>query len=282
MAINKLVLCGESWAWGYELIDPAIENKPLHTLTYNMVTSRLNQSDFFDPYGLYDKAENTDYRIKNRYAGLLASKLNISKTVDLSHPGVSNEYIERMLMTWLSEEGYLTGRDAKDILVFIGWTSPERREFVKRDGKSVHFGPWNLKFKYGEDYVDDFIKSWVAYFGSEKDSAVRYFMQVIQIQRLLESLNIKYCMHQTFYDNMHWQKLEDMHTRVKTFKSLSKAELSMFDAINDNTFIHKTNTAANYLRTQKENCYFKEHPNETGHQKLADYFYKEIIGRKII
>jgi len=282
MDIKKLVLCGESWAWGYELIDPAIEDKPLHTLNYNTYTARLNKSEFFDLYGLYDKVENTDYRIKNRYAGLLTNMLGIIETVDLSHPGVSNQYIERMLLTWLSEEGYLKGKDAKDILVFIGWTSPERREFTKRDGKPVHFGPWNLKFKYGEDYVDDFIKSYVAYFSSEKESAVRYFMQVLQVQRLLESLNIKYVMHQTFYDNMHWQKLEDIHTRSKTFKSLSKAELGIFDSIDDRTFIHKTNTAANYLRTQNEHCYFKEHPNETGHKKLASYFHKEIIDRNIL
>ena len=279
MGIKKLVLCGESWAWGYELVDPSLEVQPLHTLNYNTNVHKISDSDIFDPYNLYDKVQNTDYRIKNRYAGLLATKLGIPETVDLSHPGVSNQYIERMLVTYLSEEGYLKGKDASDIFVFIGWTSPERREFTKRDGKPVHFGPWNLKFKYGEEGVDDFIKTYVTYFASEKESAVRYFMQVLQVQKLLESLNIKYCMHQTFYDNLHWQKLEDIHTRTKTFKNLNKAELGIFDAIDDKTFIHKTNTAANYLRTRKENCYFKEHPNEIGHWHLSEYFYNEITSR---
>lgn len=276
MALKKLILCGESWAWGYELVDKQIESPDIYSLSIKSFI-RLNEAEHFDPWRLYDKPENNQYRENNRYAKFLADRLGVDEIVDLSLPGASNEYIQRVLITWLSEHGYLSGKNPDDLFISIGWTSPGRREFTRQDGKLVHFGPWNLQYQYGTQFVDDFLKLYITYFASEKESAVRYFMQAFQTQKMLQSLNIKYLMHQTFYYNFHLKKIEDLHIKEKIFKSLTQAERNIWDAVDSKTFAAKETTVANYLRSQDENCFQLLHPNEHGHKKIADYFYDHII-----
>lgn len=283
MSIKKLILCGDSWAWGYELVDPSVEPIPVAMKMASPVVMKMKDFENMDPWNIHQKPENLQYRLQKRYGGLLANKMNIPDVVDLSLPGAGNDYIERQLLTYLGQENYLNGtNDPSEIFVSIGWSSPERREFTLKDNTPINYGPWFSIYKYGTDYVDEFLKLYMTYFNSEKESAIRYFNQVLTVQSLLKSLNIKFIMHQAFYDGMHWRKLEDLHAKAKSLNNLTQAEVNIWEAIDDRTFLNKDFTAAHYLRSKKEVCFYKEHPNERGHQLLAEYFYSLIKLNKII
>lgn len=283
MSIKKFILCGDSWAWGYELVDPSVESEPVAMKLASSLTLKMKTFENMDPWNTHLKPGNLEYRLEKRYGKILASKLGIDEVVDLSLPGASNQYIERKLMVYLAEEGYLDGtKDRSEIFVSIGWTSPERREFMQKNGDLVHYGPWFGKYKYGDNPIDEFIRLYITYFNHDKESALRYFIMVLKMQSLLKSLGIKFMMHQAFYDGMHWRKCEDVHAKTKTMKNLTEAELKIWDSIDDLTFINKNMTAAHFLRGQKGNYFYKEHPNERGHALLADFFYNLIKVNNIL
>ena len=107
----KLIGAGDSWCWGAELVDPAIDPDPIMNL----------------PGGGFERQsipENIEYRLKNRYINRFADMMNADELVDLSDPSLSNDAIVRVLMEYLSSEGYFTGRDTSDLFVSIGLFGP--------------------------------------------------------------------------------------------------------------------------------------------------------------
>ena len=100
----KLIGVGDSWCWGAELVDPAIDPDPIMNL----------------PGGGFERQsipENIEYRLKNRYINRFADMMNADELVDLSEPSLSNDAIVRVLMEYLSSEGYFTGRDTADLFI---------------------------------------------------------------------------------------------------------------------------------------------------------------------
>ena len=118
----RVVGCGDSWCWASELVDPIEEPVPI-----------MNYPN--GGFERHDKPVNTAYRLKHRYLNIFADKIGATELIDLSRPSRSNDAIIRVLVEWLTNEGYTSGRDTSDLFITIGWTSPERREFyIKKNG----------------------------------------------------------------------------------------------------------------------------------------------------
>lgn len=266
----KLIGCGDSWMWGCELVDPTVE-----TLTIEeQYKQNLN-----DPESVFNKhyiPENKAFRHKHRYQNIIADNLG-AEVIDLSRSGASNQYIERILLGFLAEEGYLQGKDTSDLLVLIGWTSPFRATFFT-DNELVTS---DLLPSF-RDYIKDkdlynFYEYFTKHFWSTKQVLIEYSSLVYRVQSILKALKIKYQMHQVFFDNYHFHKLEDTKLKNRLFDDKTNKANKIWDGIDSKFFVDKDNSAYTYLLDTKENdVMFASHPNVKGHKILAEYFTNHL------
>jgi hypothetical protein len=267
-----LVGCGDSWAWGTELIDPTTIDGP--------------DWDF----NLHHKPINKQYREDHRYLKLFADKIEATSIVDLSQGGCSNDTIVRKLVRWLTDTDYMSGRDPSDLFISIGWTSPERKDFCYKQQKKGWEDGWVTLYpmwafdggnvpgirEMGELYAE--------YFWSHHEYMNRWINQIWQIEFLLKNLNIKYVMHQAFYQHhlkiiKHWN---DGIYRKNNIDRLNKSDLKLWNTIDPIRFMEKENTEYgtfhNYILNIVGKDNYKQvisvsHPNELGHKIWADYMY---------
>lgn len=274
----RIVGCGDSWCWGAELVDPIEEPIPIMT---------LNE----DSYWRQLKPVNQEYREKHRYLNLLANKLGADDIIDLSKPAYSNEAIIRVLIQWLSEEGYMSGRDTSDLFITIGWTSPERREFYtcKDNGEEYYWevGPWSAERDHaGNSDWNEFFKLYALHFWKEKDFMRRWIHDVWRTEAMLKHLKIKYVMHQAFYH--HYLKSirqwKDNEYKSNGFHHILPADVKLWQNIDSTRFVNKDSeeigTAHHYMLQQVDGDFDKVfviwHPNANGHRIWAEYLYNYI------
>ena len=267
----KLIGCGDSWCWGAELVDPKVEPVPIMTL----------------PDGGFDrqfKPENIAYRLKYRYVNQLANKIN-AEVIDLSQPAYSNDAIFRRLIEYLVTEGYTSGKDTSDILVSIGWTSPERREFFNpsTDEKWLTFGPWINDVRHKNKNVNKFFKLYYQHFSDISYSMNRYITHIWLAEQLLKKYNIKYIMHQAFYhieDSVIEQWNDTAYLKETHVFDTDKI---MWDLVDPVRFLNKNNstrTAHNIMldtvNGDRDKVFEVMHPNANGHNIFANYLFDYI------
>ena len=270
----RLVGCGDSWCWGAELVDPTEEPVPIMTLPGGGFEKQL-------------KPINIAYRENNRYLNLFANKINATEIVDLSRPSRSNDAIVRVLIEWLVEEGYTTGRDTSDLFITIGWSSPERREFYYKEtwgnNNWMEFGPWSMDADYADQDLKTFMRIYFDNFWNEGEFLHRWILQIWQTELMLKSLNIKYVMHQAFYHH-HTQMINQWNDKEykKKFTAITQSDKKLWETIDDVRFMHKDHpeigTMHHYILSQVKGDHSKVfevfHPNTLGHHLWADYLFK--------
>lgn len=269
----KLLACGDSWCWGAELVDPAVEPVPIMTL----------------PGGGFErqsKPENIKYRLENRYINQLADHAGIEEIIDLSKPSLSNDAIFRKLLAWLYENGHTDPRNNQDLFVSIGWTSPERTEFYYTekwgDEHWAPYGPWSLDQQYenNHDKLHNFFNLYFELFGSPEGFVTKYIQTVFLTQMLLKSLNIKYVMHQAFYHH-HEQMVKQWKDKkyIEENMQISGAYQAMWKQIDSRFFVNKEHpelSTAHHVMINKggiENVFEVFHPNALGHKIWGQYLY---------
>jgi len=269
----RLVGLGDSWCWGAELVDPNEEPVPIMNL----------------PGGGFERQSkpiNIEYRLKNRYINRFSEMIGADELIDLSNPSLSNDAIIRVMMEWLSTEGYLTGRDTSDLFLSIGWSSPERREFYTRkpwrhsstgfDDHFVAFGPWSMDQDHNDKELDQFFRLYFDKFWSETEFIHRHIQQLWQTELMLKSLNIKYVMHQAFYHH-HTKMIYDWDDTEyeKNFNKVTPGDKILWEALDSEKFIRDT-TAWHHMLTKgsAEEVFIIFHPSAEGHRHWAEYLYK--------
>ena len=284
-----LVGLGDSWAWGTELIDPTTINTPVWD------------------FNLHHLPINQKYRIEHRYLNLFADKIGATSTVDLSWGGASNDTIIRNLIRWLTDNNYMSGRDTGNLFISIGWTSPERKDFYFNKNIDGHFDingnpdRWltirpNSYHNHGYKELDQFFNLYVENFWNTQEYMHRWVNQIWQIETLLKSLNIKYVMHQAFYDHYlvpmaNW----DDETYIKNnHDTIHSADLKLWNIIDSVRFMNKDNpeigTFYNYIVNSvgKSNIkqifetQYSNHPNALGHKIWADYMYEYCLRNNLL
>ena len=270
----RLIGCGDSWAWGAELVDPNEEPIPIMNLPGGGFERQL-------------KPVNIEYRLNHRYLNLFADKIGATDIVDLSKPSRSNDAIVRTLIEFLSNQGYTTGRDTSDLFITIGWSSPERREFYykKQWGADnwMEFGPWSMEQDHGDKDIDTFMRLYFDNFWNEGEFLHRWITQIWQTELMLKTLKIKYVMHQAFYHH-HTQMINQWDDKEykKKFTVITESDKRLWDSIDNTKFMHKDHpeigTMHHYILSQVNNDHKKVfevfHPNSHGHKLWADYLHK--------
>lgn len=275
-----IIGCGDSWAWGAELVDPIEEPVPI-----------MNLKD--GGYDLQHKPINMAYREKHRYLGILKEHFN-AELVDLSSPGLSNDTIYRLLVDYLIENDYLSERDTSDLFVSIGFTSPERTEFFYEkiwggDNYAI-FGPWSMDQEYDNPDLKTFFNLYYKYFSHTVEYMRRYILTIYNLELLLKKYNINYVMHQAFYHHIHQMihDWDDKSYRRNNLDKISAADKRLFDLIDPIRFVNKNDEEGTAHHTMirlggsKEKVFEVWHPNAYGHKLWADYLINYIETNKII
>jgi hypothetical protein len=276
-----LVGCGDSWAWGTELIAQKID-----PLTYT--------------FDLQNTKENIRYREDNRYLKLFADKIGANKFVDLSKGGISNDTILRSLMRWLANQGYTTGRDTSNLFVSIGWTSPERKDFHFK--KNIGFGDaatgWFTVYPlwthdYGHPELEEFFQMYVNNFWNAEEYMHRWITQVWITEMFLKQLGIKYIMHQAFYHLKghlisKWNDEEFINDHRE---AINFGDVKLWEGVDPVRFVHKDDKnigtfhhyILNYVgKKNLEEVFAISHPNAYGHKIWADHLYNYCVENKLL
>ena len=292
----KLINCGDSWAWGAEL-----------------VLSQSTPNGWMCDHKDHFTKENMEYRLNNRYIKLFSDKINATELVDLSLPSYSNEGIYRTLLRYLAMEGYLSGRDTSNLFVNIGWTSPERKEHgcdisqmhatappelelfkANQDERWFSVGPWILSIDYKNSEITNFFKSYIKYFWTDIESIYRWISIIKNAENLLKRHNIKYVMHQAFfhfYKNGH-NKIENWNDEIykkQTIDNWTVFEQEIFKTIDPTYFVDKDVFLKTFHNTVLEkagkdgtklfNCF---HPNALAHSIWAEHLYDFCMKNKLL
>jgi len=268
----KLIGCGDSWAWGAELVD----KEKFPDWHFGIDQNRLPGESV--------------YREKNRYLNLFAKKAGVTEIVSLAKFSLSNDAIVRLLINYLAKEGYLSGRDTSELFVSIGWTSPERREFYYKkpwsgaDDHWLPFGPWPIGDPKTYPDLEKFRELFIDNFWNIGESMNRYIRQVWQTELMLKHFKIKYVMHQAFYHyhNQMIYEWDDRKYKENTQDKISEGDKILWHNIDPILYMNKDSsdqsTFHHYIVKavggDKDKVFAVWHPNELGHELWADYMYQ--------
>jgi lysophospholipase L1-like esterase len=271
--INKLLAFGDSWTYGSELRDPALT----------------------DYQGDYD-GRNDAYRLQHSWPSRLAQLLEVPTVENRGTAARSNDTILRDLSSWLAAEGYLQGRSAADLLICIGWTSPERKDFYfhdshrpncSDDGWVTMYPMWTHKYKHKA--IDQFTQQYVRYWWNAAEYMHRYINQVHQAQTLLQSLNIRHVMFQAIYHH-HATLIEEWNDSVylsQHAQGITDADRLIWSCVDKQRFMHKDQPLATFhnwileaVAWDKHRVLNTSHPNEHGHQLWAAHMQSWLRDRE--
>lgn len=258
--IKKLIVAGDSWTYGSEIRDPALPQ---------------SVNDWDDP--------NDAYRLPRIWPTKLGKHLNIDDVVNLSYPAASNDRIIRNLVGWLTQEYLSVGKDTSELLVVVGFTSPERKDFYYRDINNKHRHFWYTlwpmwKHKYPQQELNQFAELYAAYMWNSEEYTHRYLQQVFYLQTLFKQYGIEHLFFQAFYQR------NDMHIRQWTDDPYNRhyqgqPDEMVWNMIDPIRFMHKNDEVHsfhNYIIKKdaspgQRDSILNMHPSELGHTWWADH-----------
>ena len=109
----EIICDGDSWVFGCEIVDPGLKE----------------QYDDDVYVGYFDFEEANDAYRRPRIFSHHLSKLLDCKVTNLSWPADDNGTILRRTIEYISSEYLAKGRSTDNLLVMVGWSSPERNSF---------------------------------------------------------------------------------------------------------------------------------------------------------
>ena len=154
------------------------------------------------------------------WPGLLAKEFNLNYTNE-SIAGGSNEYILRstihFVSKWLEQ-----GRDPKELMVVIGWTTNERLEFThawKEGQKPQHFhwatgSDWSMHYRDGEGpNFQNWFKALQLYHTDFDFGAIKRIINIILLDSYLKSVGVEYIQTSSCakMDQAQWDFLQIKH-----------------------------------------------------------------------
>lgn len=180
----EIICDGDSWVFGCEIVDPALQEK------YG--------KDLFPGY--YDFEEANDAYRRTKIFSYHLSKIFNCKVTNLSWPADDNGSILRRTMEYVTSEYIARGRSTKNLLVMIGWSSPERNSFWYKDDKLSHlFRLWPQVRHFDAPAQEEFWKLYVTYLWNPEEYIVRYVMNVVQFQNFCKAHDISWMCWNSFY-----------------------------------------------------------------------------------
>jgi len=188
---------------------------------------------------------------------------------NISQSGGSNDgIIRRTIKEVLS---LLKEYKLDEILVVVGWSSPDRRDFYFNDTNWETFQPsaneYSVEGSGQPKDLEKFYYLWTKYFWNEEESLYHYINDNLYLHNFLESKNIKHLFFNAFYTE-DWEKINDSNVYDYT---IVEEFLKLFDK----NFIKVSfkNFINNSEKIEDKFC-GADHPDEVGHSLWAKKLYE--------
>lgn len=192
---------GDSWVFGCEIVDPKI-------------SARYSASDH---PGKYDYTEENDaYRLPRIFPTHLSTLLD-ADVINLSWPADDNGSILRRTLNYIIDRYISKNRSTENLLVILGWSSPERNSFWYKDYQiSRPFRLWPQVQHFDADPQKEFWKLYVQHMWNREEYIPRYILNVIQLQNFCDANNIRWLCFNSFYQSPNknvtdWEELDVRH-----------------------------------------------------------------------
>jgi hypothetical protein len=290
----EIVCDGDSWVFGCEIVDPELE------LKYGKNTYR-GRYDYYE--------ENDSYRIPRIFPTYLAELMD-AKVTNLSWPADDNGTILNRTILYITKEYLAKGRSTDNLLVIVGWSSPERNVFFYKNTDvpfAERFRLWPQVRHFYDKAQEDFWKIYVQYLWNAEEYMPRYVMNVIQLQNFCKAHNIKWMCFNAFYqtpnrDVKEWQDLDVKKILLETHSGggpyhISSDEISkrkyyqftyseLWDTVDPIRFYKKDqpeNTFKSFImKTDLNPVFYGWHPSPESHKAWAEELVRYINENKLL
>lgn len=255
---------GDSWTAG-DIIDPVLVEQGL---------THINAK------------QNDKYRLPRVWPGKLQNFLGVP-VVNNAVAGSSNDGILRRLFNEVPK--YLNDHRSKDIVVIVGFTSPERRDFCSKEGWDTIY-PLEVKSKSeAANLREEFQSIYTELYWRPEDYITRYINTVLSAYYFLSSLKVKFLFFNAFYENDFG--LRNKHTTrefIESFKEITEhgrlKYLNLDKSIDSYLDVHDKHflptSFLRYIKTKgsmdSTEYFYRHHPTEISHVLWADHIYNHI------
>ena len=182
-----LVADGCSWTAG-DIVDPVLfPDQPWH----------VNHPD------------NAQYRYPRVWPHKVGKILNL-ETINQSIAGSSNDGILRRILSNIPK--ILSEYKSQEIVVIIGWTSPERKDFFYSDNEKRMWKTFYPSELFNNDESYSFHKEYILNYWNEEEYISRYLTTLIAVHSYLRVLNIDHYFFNAFYESNETIKSSSKHT----------------------------------------------------------------------
>jgi hypothetical protein len=277
--IDTIYASGCSWTAGDE-----IEKDP-------KFIEYLNQNELkYKPefWAVYDKHGTHKYQLhelwlKFNWPSHVAKQLNVNNVINTAVGGGSNYRLLRLTCNFIL--GYPPNK-RENLLVTIGWTSPDRKEIHLRDKNSWERFNSTQPFsktvdmpdRFDKDKLnmyDNYQKDHLAHIFSDIENITMYFQQLFLLANLLENLKIKYIFFNAFeFPN---------YTKLNIDENLIPIDLRNYvNWYKNNNSIINDETMKTHVYNKKLPIAEYMHPMIDAHASWADNLVNIMKDRKII
>lgn len=277
MSKLRIICDGDSWVFGCEIADSKISQKYDGTV---------------HP-GKYDWLEENDsFRIPKIFTTHLANIMDAEVT-NLSWPADDNGTILNRTITHITENYIDKKISTENLLVIVGWSSPERIFFWYKNGKeSRRFRLWPQVDNFDFPDQRSFWEYYITYLWNPEEYLPRYVMDVLQLQNFCNINNIKWMCFNSFYqipgkNPCDWYDLDVRNELKKLYLDGSQYHITtdnirrtrqynyipIWNTIDDIRFYKKDLPKNTFKSFMEENCdkpYTGWHPSPESHKLWAE------------
>jgi hypothetical protein len=292
-----LLTNGDSWTFGSEIMAPEFLAEPGEK-GYGMgFRFKKNKSD--------TSLENDYYRIPRIWPSVLAAKLGY-ESVNLAWPARSNDSIYESTMAWLMKHYIVPNRPTHNLLVIIGWSSPERKNVIIDDNGCTYMQTIWPAMKETSYYINDAIKKYfkmhVTHLWSEVEYISRFVEQNYNLKTFCDLHKINYRCFNAFYEtpSTHpsmWKSVNIKATieswdptrlggwfdPIVNWEHRIEHLLNQWTTIGDRFILKDQGSFKSYIDQFVPNTHrmLNWHPSPESHSAWADYLHQQIADKKM-
>ena len=284
-----IIANGDSWTFGSEIVSPEITEKYKDKYKYT------TNYDYFP--------DNDHYRVPRCWPTKLGELLN-ADVVNLAVPADDNGTILHRTITYLNSNYIFFNKPTDNLLVIIGWSSPERNFFwYKENQRTYRFRVWPYVAHFEEPNNEVFWEYYINYLWNEEEYIPRYVMNNILLQSFCDAHNIKWMAFDSFYqtgrtvnnwvdvnikDTAHNLKLDSykFFKNKEPFGEIYNYGL-LWETVNNKRFYNKDLSGSTFKAFMEKNSpceltYCGMHPSPYSHQLWASELHNYIKENKIL
>ena len=198
---NQTFICnGDSWVFGSEILDPNLSS----TLKNGQ---HVTEIDFMP--------DNDAYRCPRIFSSYLA-EIADATSINISWPADDNTTILYRTMDYVTNNYLSQGKSTENLMIIVGWSSPERNSFWYDDGNlSMLFRLWPNVQHFDSDLQKKFWDIYTRCIWNSQEYMRRYVHTIINFQNWCIANNLKWLCFNSFQQvkNLNIDEWVDLNVR---------------------------------------------------------------------